>query len=333
MKKNLKGKKTLCLLLAVITILILQGFSYAQSENLQIIKKGEEYMLYVSELLNENFEFAFSNDATIEKDKLVFHNSALDSTENGNHIAYVDSELYTQYFKNQENTFLWAKQRETYKVEAKKVNLNSALAETDIEALNLVTKAITVEAGKKELPVKNKDGVKVTSQIGTINITDSKIATYSYKIVKATDANSKELIRIAKEMDKLDSNKNIFEQLSTYREFQDVYSRIMPKATSKEWTKVKDFTIEQPEDSKKNDQYLVWIKKEEAGKEPVIDVQIMTCDNDYTPNYEKQDVVIKETTKLPITGDNIILFVIAGVILALIIAIIVLKLKNKKDTK
>lgn len=333
MGKTLRSKTILCLLIIMTTITLLQGFSYAQSENLQTIKKGEEYMLYVSEVLNKNFEFAFSNDASIEKDVLVFKNSALDNTENGNHIAYVDSDLYAQYFKNQENTFLWVKQEENYKVEAQKINLNNALTENDIEELNSVTKAIKVEAGEKELPVKNKDGVKITSKIGTINIIDDKTATYSYKIVKATDTNSEELIRIATEMNKLDSNKNIFEQLSTYKEFQDVYSRIMPKVTSKEWTKVKDFTIEQPEDSKKDDKYLVWIKKEEAGKEPVIDVQIMTCDNDYTPNYEKQDVVIKETTKLPITGDNIVLFVIAGVILALIIAIIVLKLKNKKDTK
>lgn len=334
MRKALKNKILLCLLIIVMAITILQGFSYAQSENLQMIKKSkEEYMIYISNLLNEEFEFAFSNNVAAQKDTLVFQKAALDNAENGNHIAYVDSNTYTQYFKNQENTYLWVKQAENYKVEAQKVNLKNALSENDIEKLNLVTKAIKVEAGQKELPVKDKNGVKVTSKIGTIIIKDDTAATYSYKIVKATDTNSKEFIRIAKAMNDLDNNKNIFEQLSIYEQFQEVYSKIMPKTTAKEWTKVEDNTIEQPENSKKGDQYLVWLKKEEAGKEPTIDVQIMDCNNDYAQNYEKQDVVIKQTTKLPITGDNIILFVIAGVILAFIIAIVVLKIKNKKDTK
>ena len=53
------------------TIVLLQGFSFAQSENIQMIKKSnEEYMIYVEELLEQEFQFAFSNNEN--KDNLIF---------------------------------------------------------------------------------------------------------------------------------------------------------------------------------------------------------------------------------------------------------------------
>ena len=43
------------------------------------------------------------NEAEVgDKSTLEFKESALDKTENGNHIAYVDSELYSKYFEGKE---------------------------------------------------------------------------------------------------------------------------------------------------------------------------------------------------------------------------------------
>lgn len=334
MKKALTNRVMLCLLLIITIITLLPAFSFAQSENIQMIKKSEnEYMIYVSGLLDEEFQFAFSNDATVDKSTLVdFKDSATDQLENGNHIAYIDSDLYTTYFEGKDNTFLWVKQGEIYKLEAEKVELSKALSEDEIQSFNLVTKAIEVEVGEKELPTETVNGVEISHKIGTIKITDDQTATYSYKMVKATEGSEAEkLIELAKKMNTLNDT-NIFEQLSVYNEFKEVYLNLMPAENDTKWTKVNDYTIEQPQDSKKGAQYLVWIKQETVEKS-VIDVQIMICDNDYTPEYETQEVVIKETTKLPITGDNLVLFVVAGIILALIIAVVVLKVKNKKETK
>lgn len=334
MKKALTNRVMLCSLLIITIITLLPAFSFAQSENIQMIKKSEnEYMIYVSGLLDEEFQFAFSNDATVDKSTLVdFKDSATDQLENGNHIAYIDSDLYTTYFEGKDNTFLWVKQGESYKLEAEKVKLSKALSEDEIQSFNLVTKAIEVEVGEKELPTETVNGVEISHKIGTIKITDDQTATYSYEMVKATEGSEAEkLIELAKKMNTLNDT-NIFEQLSVYNEFKEVYLNLMPAENDTKWTKVNDYTIEQPQDSKKGDRYLVWIKQETV-ENSVIDVQIMICDNDYTPEYETQEVVIKETTKLPITGDNLVLFVVAGIILALIIAVVVLKVKNKKETK
>lgn len=332
MKKALTKRVMLCTLMITIVIALLQNFSLAKGESTQILKLDEkEYIIYVSNLLNEKFEFAFSNSADTEKSNLEFVDSATD-TENGNNIAFVDATMYDKYFKNQEKIFLWVKEGEQYKLEAEEVNLTKALNENEIQSFNEVTTKIKVEVGEKELPTETVKGVKVNRKIGTINIKDEENATYSYKIVKAnegTDAN--QLMNLAKQMNELD-NKNMYEKLSVYSEFKELYTKLEPAVNDKNWKKVEDYMVEQPQDSKKGEQYLVWLKKDINNKS-VIDVQLMSCNNDYTPSYENQEVVVKQTSKLPITYDNIVLFAIAGILFVLIIAIVILKLRNKKEQK
>lgn len=333
MKKALINKVMLCLLMAIILFTLLQGFSFAKSEKVQMIKKSEnEYLIYVSGLLGEEFEFAFSNESDSLKESLIFADSALDKTENGNHIAYIDSSLYTEYFDQKQETFLWVKKGEEYKLEAEKLELEKAFEEADIQNFNQVTKTIEVKVGEKELPEETVDGVKVNHKIGTLNIVNSKEESYSYKMVRATEgSDAAKLIELASQMNSLEG-KNIFEQLSIYDEFRDVYESLKPEVDDENWAEVKEGVIEQTQDSKKGEQYLVWIKQENEN-DSIIDVQIMTCQDEYVPEYEKKEVVIKETTKLPITGDNVILFVIAGIVIVLIVIVTVLKFKNSKTGK
>lgn len=332
MKKALTNRAMLCLLLAIVIIALLPVLSFAKSEKVQMIKKsGNEYIIYVSGL-NEEFKFAFSNEDA-EPDTTKFKDSALDSTVDGNHIAYVDNDIYNAYFKDKENVFLWVKKGEEYKLKAEKVQLKDSLSEEEIQAINNATQTITVEVGEKELPKETADGVTVSHKIGTIKITDDQSAKYSYKMVKATSGTkAAELIELAEKVNALNDSNTMYEKLSVYNAFKTTYNQLKPSATDKKWTNVENYTIEQPQESKKGDQYLVWIKKDQ-GQNSTVDIQIMVCNDGYTPEYEKQEVVIKETKLLPTTGDNIVLFVIAGIILALIVAVVVLKLKNKKETK
>lgn len=328
MKKALISKAVLCLLTVIMTLALLQGLSLARSENIQIIKKSEnEYMIYVSGLLNEDFEFAFSNDSGADKETLTFKNSAVDQLEDGNHIAYVDSEMYAQYFEGKTDTYLWVRQENEYKLEAEKVSLADSLSEEDVQLFNNATKTIKVEINEKELPTETtEDGVKVTRKIGTINIVDNQNETYLYQIAKVeANTNTAKLVSLANEMNNLDS-KDMYEKLATYGEFKDVYSELVSNLGK--WSNVEDYTIEQPINSKEGDQYIVWIKDSSR-----LDFQIMICGEDYKEIGEKQEVVIKETTKSPITGDSIVLFVILGIVLLLIIAVVILKLKSKKENK
>ncbi len=352
MKKALTKKAMFCMIIITMMFSLLQGISLATDSNVehtQMIKKSDsEYIIYVSyenesdELvfLNEKFEFAFSNEAEVEdKSTLVFEESALDKTENGNHIAYVDSELYSQYFEGKENTYLWVKQNEDYKLEAEKIDLTNSLTEEKIQELNNITKMIKVTVGEKTLPTETIDEVKVNHKIGTLKI-DEQTGTYSHKMVKATEGtDAKKLIDLAEKLNKVDEE-NMFNKLSIYNEFKALYNKLKPEVNDEKWTEVENYTIEQPQNSKTGEQYLVWLKHENEEEtntrttdNTVIDVQIMTCVDEYIPEYEKQEIIIKETTKLPITGDDITLFVIAGVIIVLIVIVTVLKLKNTKNGK
>ena len=334
MKSKLAKRIMLIIGISIIMLTLIQTFSFATNEKIQMIKKSEnEYMIYVSDLLKEKFEFAFSNSKEMNKNDLKFYNSAKDQLENGNDIAYIDAEIYEKYIKGKQNIYLWIKQNDAYKLESEVINIEEVLTEEEIQDLNNVTKKIKVSFGEKELPEEIKDGVKITRKIGTINITDNKDSKYSYILMKSENGTDVEkLITLAENINKLE-NKNIYEKLSLYNEFKVTYNKLQPAIKDKKWTNVKNGIIEQPKDAKGNeerkDQYLVWIKQENKDNE-IIDVQIMTCKNKEIPKYEDKKEIVKKTTKLPITGDNIALFVIAGIILSLIIILVVLKLKNKK---
>lgn len=326
MKKSLAQKVMLFLAVTIITITLLQSFSLAKSENVQMIKKSEkEYIIYVSNLIGSEFEFSFANKKDESKENLVFTNSALDQEDNGNNIAYIDETIYNNYFDGKKETYLWVKQGTEYKVEAEKINLKDALTEEDIQELNNATKKIPVKFGELNLPAETVDGVKITRRIGTINIEDNSETEYSYKMLKSTEESKvEELINLANEMNKLDE-KNTYDKLSIYGQFKSLYEELKP---SDGWNVAENNVIKQPQESKKGEQYLVWIKNEQT-----TDVQIMTCNDDYTPEYENKKIINKVITKLPITGESLALYITAAILIVLIVTVAILKVKNNKSNK
>ena len=83
--------------------------------------------------------------------------------------------------------------------------------------------------------------------------------------------------------------------------------------------------IEQPADSKTGEQYVLWIKNDTKN---IVDVQFLTCFQDENKEFVKEENIVKTTSKLPITYDSVILFVILGVALVLLVMVIVAKKKN-----
>lgn len=323
MKKALTKKIMLSALIIIMTITLLQGFSFAKSENIQMIKKGEkEYIIYISNLLNNKFEFAFANEQDKTESDLNFYDSAVDASKNGNNIAYIDENIYNTYFDGKAETFLWVKGTE---VKAEKIVLSNALTEEIIQELNNVTKRIPVKFGQLNMPAETIDGVKVTRRMGTINIEDNSETEYSYKMLKSTQGSKvEELINLATEINNL-NDKNIYDKLTVYSQFKNIYEEL--KSTDG-WETVKDNTIKQPQESKKGEQYLVWIQNDQT-----TDMQIMTCNDEYTPEYENQKTVKKVVSKMPITGESLTLYIVAAVLIVLIATVTILKVKNNKSNK
>lgn len=329
MRKISKTKVSFILFLTFAFIALLPIFSIATTNEIKTIQKAEkEYIIYVDSLLNEKYEFAFSNKSNVEdKSKLEFNKSALDNTNGSTNVAYVNAELYEKYFAEKDNTYIWIKQGEEFKLSAKELDLKDAITIEHIELLKNLTKKIKVSVGEKTLPKEVVDDVEVSRKIGTLQIEEKK-GKYSYIAIKA-EKNSKQegLIKLANELNNID-NSNVFEALKTYEEFIDIYNELKPEIKDKKWKSVKDYTIEQPENSKDGEQYLVWIKSEDT-----IDLQIMTCKDEYEPEYEKQENIIVDIIEVVKTGDNIIIIAAIGVVslLVLIVAIIMFKKKSKNN--
>ena len=317
----------------VLSIVLFQAEVMAKSDDIQIIKlkNNNEYIIYISGMTGKKFEFAFSNNSKANNENLVYMDSAKDE-ERGNNVAYIDKDIYNTYFKTNNDIYIFVKDEST---EAKniKVKLEDSLSEDDIQDLNQITKKINIEIGKKGLPtVTNKEGVRINHTIGTIKITDKKECSYSYKLIKATEgSNAKKLIKLIERLNS-SNEKDIAERLSIYSELKEMYVFLKPNENDKNWQKVDNHTIEQPEDSKKGDQYLVWLKSE-LNNEKIVDLQVMNCEDKYVPSYEDKDITIKQISKLPITYDNVILFTLSGVLLITIIVITILKVRSRRNEK
>lgn len=144
-------------------------------------------------------------------------------------------------------------------------------------------------------------------------------------MLKSTEESKvEELINLANEMNKLDE-KNTYDKLSIYGQFKSLYEELKP---SDGWNVAENNVIKQPQESKKGEQYLVWIKNEQT-----TDVQIMTCNDDYTPEYENKKIINKVITKLPITGESLALYITAAILIVLIVTVAILKVKNNKSNK
>ena len=110
MKKAFFKKMMVCIIFLMVLITLLQVNSLAKSEEIQIIKlkNKNEYILYISGLAEEKFEFAFSNNSNVDDESLAYMDSAKDE-ENGNNIAYIDENIYNTYFKDKDETYLFVK--------------------------------------------------------------------------------------------------------------------------------------------------------------------------------------------------------------------------------
>ena len=137
-------------------------------------------------------------------------------------------------------------------------------------------------------------------------------------------------MNLAKKINSEYSNMDMFSKIQTLEEFDEIYSTLVNEA---DWKQVNDMTIKQPKEATENSKYVVLLKKED-GSNVITDVQFLTSQEEKEESYEREKIVTQETTKLPITGDNIILILaFIVVIIALILVFIKMKSNKEKESK
>ena len=77
--------------------------------------------------------------------------------------------------------------------------------------------------------------------------------------------------------------------------------------------------------------FVVIIREVKDGKEVRKDVQFMTTARHDDEGVEKTSKEVKKKTKLPVTGENLALYIVFGVIILAIIILIIKMRKAKQD--
>ena len=321
-----KNKLMVSTIIAILFISIF-GMIYTvngANENIQIVKKsGNKYLIYISGHMNLQFEFAFSNDQGANKETLGYKSSILDSTSEENNVAYIDNSLYSAYFSGK--TYLWARDLSgKYFAEGVEIDLSKAIEESNVNLINNLTKIIKVDTKNTITTSEVVNEVKVTKTVGKVDVLEEGTTYYQLVKLPASEEHN-EFMKTAEKIanDKIENN--MYAKLEVANKFSNYYNKLVPNVDDAKWIKVNNNTILQPEESHDGEQYILWLKTEKNG-ENKIDVQFLTCFEDYKPEVISEKI----TTKLTVTYDKPIIFIILAVLVVALVVVLILRNKTEK---
>lgn len=326
-------KKSIIVLISLTFLMLLSTITLAATES-TILKKSDNYFIYNDKITGADFTFAFSKNPGADKDELIFFTVAKDSaSQDAKYVAYVD-DTTRNYVNENGDTYLYVRDNNpNYVIEEEKINLAEAIDQDKIES---TTKRISVDTTQSTTSTKTIDGVENEVTKGKVVITDSKDAKYSYILISVTSEENDyskiyDLIEKITDKDAI-AAMSFDEKIQLMKDFQEAYENVEPTEGDNTWLDVENMEILEPETSKNGDRYIVFIKKvDDEGI--TIDAQFLTCFDKYTPKYEKETLIIKETSKLPVTYDTTItlLVILAVIIVAIVIVLVVRKKASKKE--
>ena len=317
--------------LIIIALLIPTKVLGADAE-LQIVKTEQEYIIYVKDLAKTEFDFAISDKDNATEMELNYINSVED--EEGNQVAFVTQTKYNNELSTNAHNYLYIKTTEG--VEIKEINFDDAFDKAKMEEVETTTKRMETEVVTDIIEKDEEvEGVKVKVTVGGLKIIDTDQATYYYASTKLPAEKYTELMELAEQINSSYNEMDMYERIKTAKQFYNLYNELKGLQN---WLEVENMTIMQPNDAQKGEQYVVYLKKLDEDGNETIDVKLMTSyreDEEEKIPGKTETRVVKETAKLPITGDSIILFVVlaAIVIIAIIVFIRMKKLQNKENKK
>lgn len=334
--KKLFREISIITIIAIMLIALLQFPVNATNDELEIIETENEYLLYDSTIMESEFQFAFANESTttdvsaIDVSTLNFISSIKDAELNN--VAYVDADLQDTYFTDANgkkvNAYMWIKQGEEVS-EPILVDLDTAITQDVIDSVNSLTTRIPVTIGQEEREPVTEDNTTITTTVGYLQVEAQEGYTYEYQLVELPNEEYTRFVELAKEISNFEENSVSYSNISKINEFYNLYNSLIPG----NWEDVVDNRIEQPEEARNGEEYIVWIKATNAAQEEIVDVQFMTSVREETEERTTETIQeeVTTTTKLPVTFDsNMILIIVFAVIIVAIIVLLVLKKKSSK---
>lgn len=325
MKKTLGIRLAFCVMF--LFILFFSNEVLAANEGLTVLnKENNEYIIYLDSTLDKDYEYAFTNSNTANKDDLDYIRAEKE-TSDGKYVIYVTEKRYNDYFSNG-TVYVYVRDLEgNYLADGIEIDLKDCISYDVIDLVNNVTKRIAVDTTQKTVTQRTENGIVYTTTRGRVDITDDSDSEYYYSLVKLPNTEEyNRFMDLAEELNSLKAKSELYENIRMCKEFYDLYYQLMPRAEG--WNLVSDMKIEQPLDSKTGDQYILWIRND---SKEIEDVQFLTCFQNEDKEFVKDKNIVKTTSKLPITYDSIVLFVILGVAIVLLIVAVLIKKKTNKE--
>ena len=326
--KNLRAKLIGAIVLFMIIMLVPMVVLAVTNENVQIISNtdeqgNKEYIVYIQELLNNNFLYDISDSTDIP---LTYEIASKDGEEN--YVAII-READVEAGK----TLLHIEGRQ----EPIELDFTQVLDREDMEYVENTTKRIGTDVVSYLVETDEEiNGVQNKLTVSGLQLTDTDNASYEYELTKVEKGTSySRLVELADELNSENYNqKDMYSKIQLTSEFYNLYNQLINGAT---WTEVSNNEIRQPSDAEDGYEYVVLIRKTAEDRTVTTDAKLMvsriTPYEESEPEREEQ-VAVQRTSKLPITGDSIILFVaLAMVVIALIIVFVRMKKLNKKEDK
>ena len=321
--------KLVGILIAIIVVTIIFPIQVlGANENLQIVQTNEErYIIYIKDIADTKFEFAITQNP--EEIDIDFQQSEIDGE--GNQVVFITKEKYNE-IKEKEN-YLFIRKDGEIVIEGQNLDFSEMFTTKQMQEVEQTTKRIITEVKSDIIETdEDVDGVKVKVTVGGLKIIGNEDSTYYYSSTKLPSeqySKLKELAdRINQEYEKID----MYSRIELAKQFYDLYESL---GQEQNWQEVKDYTVMQPSDAKKDEQYIVYLKEVDANQNEKIDVKFMTSyreENEEKIPGRTETKIVKETAKLPITGDSMILFVIVAVILAVAILVFI-RMKRLQEQK
>ena len=313
----MKTSKLKILLMIVIIGILTVGMpiiAYGTNENAVVVKQSEsEYLIYVKSYLKQNFQFAFSNNKDVAPADAEFINSAKDTADGENNIAYATSAITEKY--------LWVKT--DAKTETFEIDVNDNITKAELENLNTVSKNIPIKLEQEQIVNEvNENGTKITETVGVAKLADNRTDGKYQLIARKTNTDTENFFALAELLEKKQFADK-YTEIKASKEFVDLKEKLQGNLSSEEWKNIENNTIKQPNDAQTGDQYILWLKAENDN-----DVHFLTSYR----NYDEEIVEKEIKTVLPYTYDNNTLLVVLGIVIIAIIAVSVrIAILKKKE--
>lgn len=320
MKNSVLKLMSIILITIFVISIIPMAVMAANTDGVILEKTDGERIIYIKGMDQTEYKYAFSNN---ESDATSATYTTVTKDSNGEYVAFLEAnETYEYMFiQNGETT-------ETLKLSSLKT-----ITEKEISDVEKLTKIIKISTDESDQKVTKDGDTTITTSTGKITITDK--GSYQYELIEIVDKNSsvekinEKALELYNQLEKLNNaNTKMYDKLLAEITIRDNYKKLLKDAL---WKDAKNNTISEPRDSQNGEKFVVLIREVKDGKGVREDVEFMTCSRADDKGVEEQERQVEKKKKLPITGENLAIYVIFGIIILAIIVLIVRINKTKKD--